>query len=114
MRARLVRLLLLGACATVGLSAASQQTQVFTGIVTDDMCPMADHSRMKMGANDAECARACITAHGGQYVLYDGKRAYVLADGDTPERFAAQKVRVTGRLDAKTMTIHVESMTTAG
>jgi len=46
-------------------------------------------------------------------MLYDGKSAYFLSDQKTPEKFAAQRVRVTGTLDAKTMTIHVDSMAVA-
>jgi hypothetical protein len=91
--------------------SAGQGRQTFTGVITDDMCPLGDHSRMQMGPTDAECAKACINAHGATYVLHDGKTAYVLSDQETPERFAAQKVRVVGTLDATTMTIQVESIT---
>jgi hypothetical protein len=35
------------------------------------------------------------------YVLYDGKNVYELSDQKTPEKFAAQKVRVTWTLDSK-------------
>ena len=97
----------------VALLPAGQGRQTFTGVITDDMCPLGDHSRMQMGPTDAECAKACINAHGAAYVLYDGKSAYVLSDQETPERFAAQKVRVVGTLDVKTMTIQVESITAA-
>jgi hypothetical protein len=37
----------------------------------------------------------------------------VLGDQKTPEAFAAQKVRVTGSLDEKTMTIRVASIAAA-
>ena len=94
----------LAACA---LSAAD--TRTFTGIITDGECPKADHSRMQMGSNDAECARACVDAHGAAFVLYDGKDAFTLK-GDGLEKFAAQKVLITGMLDAKTRTIQVESI----
>ena len=90
--------------------SAAQEKQTFTGVITDDMCPLGNHSRMQMGPTDAECTRACITAHGATYVLYDGKSAYVLSDQKSPEQFAAQKVRVVGTLDAKTKTIRVESI----
>jgi hypothetical protein len=90
--------------------SAAQEKQVFTGVITDDMCPLGSHSRMQMGPTDAECTKACITSHGGSYVLYDGKSAYVLSDQKTPEQFAAQKVRVVGTLDAKTKTIRVDSI----
>jgi hypothetical protein len=110
MRPVIVSLFVLGLVAPTG--SAGQGKQTFTGVITDDMCPLGDHSRMQMGPTDAECARACINAHGASYVLYDGKSAYVLSDQKTPERFAAQKVRVIGMLDAPTMTIQVESIAT--
>lgn len=94
----------------LALVSARQGKQTFTGVITDDMCPLGDHSRMQMGPTDAECAKACINAHGASYVLYDGKSAYVLSDQKAPEQFAAQKVRVVGTLDAPTMTIRVESI----
>jgi len=98
----------------VAVSAGQKtQTQTFTGVVTDEMCPTGDHARMRMGPTDADCTRACVAAHGSRYVLYDGKRAYILSDQKTPAALAAQKVRVTGTLDAATMTIRVESMTAA-
>jgi hypothetical protein len=97
----------------VAALSAGQEKQTFTGVVTDDMCPLGNHSRMQMGPTDAECTRACITAHGASYVLYDGQSAYVLSDQKTPDKFAAQKVRVVGTLDAKTKTIRVESIAAA-
>lgn len=93
--------------------SAAQEKQTFTGVITDDMCPTGTHTHMRMGPTDAECARLCITSHGGAYVLYDGKSAYVLSDQKTPEQYAAQKVRVVGSLDTKTKTIRVESITAA-
>ncbi len=93
--------------------AQTAKSAVFKGVITDDMCANGNHSGMRMGANDAECARACVEAHGAQYVLYDGKAAYVLSDQKTPEKFAGQKVSVTGKLDAKTHTIQVESIAAA-
>ena len=97
----------------LALVSAGQGKQTFTGVITDDMCPLGTHTHMRMGPTDAECARACITSHGASYVLYDGKSAYVLSDQKTPDQFAAQKVRVVGTLDTKTKTIRVESITAA-
>ena len=98
--------------AVAALSAA-QDTRTFTGIIADDLCAKAGHSQMQMGPTDAECTIACISAHGATYVLYDGKDVYTLSDQQTPEKFAAQKVRVAGTLDAKTNTIQVHSITAA-
>ena len=93
--------------------AAAPAKQTFTGTITDSECPKADHSRMQMGPTDGECTKACITYHGASYVLYDGKDSYTLSDQRASEKFAGQKVRVLGTLDAKTKTIQVDSMTAA-
>ena len=106
--------LMVGVLALAALSlSAAQGKQTFTGIVTDSMCATGDHSRMQMGPTDADCTKACISAHGALYVLYDGKAVYTLSDQKTPERFAGQRVRVVGTLDAKTKTIQVESISVA-
>src|SRR5947209_13124569 len=107
MKPLIVSLLLVSA-----LSAAQAKRQ-FTGTITDSMCAEADHSRMRMGPTDAECTIACVTAHDASYVLYDGKNAYTLSDQKTPEKLAGKKVTVAGTLDAKTMTIRVDSITAA-
>lgn len=93
--------------------AAAPDERTFTGTITDSMCATADHARMKMGADDAECTIACIHAHGALYVLYDGKNAYTLSDQTIPEKFAGKKVIVTGSLDAKTMKIQLTSIVAA-
>jgi hypothetical protein len=90
--------------------SAGPATQTFTGTITDEMCALAGHASMAMGPTDAECTRACVALHGAAYVLLAGKNVYVLSDQKTPERFAGQKVKVTGALDAKTKTIRVQSI----
>lgn len=92
---------------------SSQARQTITGIITDDVCARVGHTGMRMGPTDAECTTLCVTVHDAEYVLYDGKDVYMLSDQKTPERFAAQKVRVVGALDAETKTIQVESITVA-
>jgi hypothetical protein len=89
---------------------SAQAKRQFTGTITDSMCPDGDHSRMRMGANDAECTLACVDAHGALFVLYDGKETYTLSDQKAPEKFAGQKVTVTGTIDAKTKVIQVDSI----
>ena len=98
--------------AVAALSAAPGK-QTFTGTITDNMCGKAGHASMRMGPTDAECTVACVGVHGATYVLHDGKNVYALSDQQTPEKFAAQKVRVTGTLDAKTKTIQVDSISKA-
>ena len=94
-------------------SSAAQGRQTFTGVITDEMCPLGTHSHMKMGPTDAECTKACVMSHDSKYMLFDGKSAYFLSDQKTPEKFAAQRVRVTGILEPKTMTIDVSSIAVA-
>jgi hypothetical protein len=104
--------LLLSLLVVAALTAAPGKRK-FTGVITDSMCATADHSRMRMGPTDAECTVACVEAHGASYVLYDGKDVYTLSDQKTPEKFAGKKVTVTGTLDAKKMTLQVDSITAA-
>jgi len=99
--------------ALVAALAAAQGKRKFTGVITDSMCSSADHKGMRMGPTNAECTIACVLAHGALYVLYDGKEVYMLSDQTTPEKFAGKKVSVTGALDAKTMTIKVDSIAPA-
>jgi len=96
----------------VAALTAAPGKQTFTGVITDSMCATGDHSRMRMGSNDAECTIACVQSHGAQYMLYDGKESYTLSDQQKPEKFAGKKVTVTGTLDAKTKTIQVDSIAT--
>jgi hypothetical protein len=91
--------------------AAAPGNQTFTGTITDSMCAEADHSRMRMGPTDAECTVACVMAHGAAYVLYDGKNVWMLGDQTTPEKFAGQKVKVTGTAVSGSRTIQVVSIT---
>ena len=99
------------AAAAIPLLAAGSANQTFIGVITDDMCPTGDHSQMRMGSDDAECTRACVSVHGAAYVLYDGKKSYALSDQKSPEAFAGQKVKITGILEAKTKnTIQVKSV----
>ena len=100
---------------TLALAAAALSFgATFTGVITDSMCDDANHKDMKMGS-DPKCVVECIKGMGGKYILYDAgtKVGYKLSDQKTPEKFAAKKVKVVGTLDAKTGTIHVESITAA-
>lgn len=92
---------------------AAQSGRTFTGTITDSECARAEHAGMRMGSNDAECAAACVSAHGATWMLYDGKATYGLSDQSAPEKFAGQRVTVTGTLDARSRTITVESIAAA-
>ena len=93
--------------------ASAQKPQTFTGTISDSMCARGDHSKMRMGSNDAECTNACVQSHGADYVLFDGKTSYTLKGKQPLQKFAGQKVQVVGMLDAKTSTIQVDSVSAA-
>jgi hypothetical protein len=90
--------------------AAAAPKQTFTGVITDTMCG-ADHKAMHV-TPESKCVRECVKA-GAKYALLAGGKVYTLSDQKTPEKYAAQKVNVTGTLDAKTGTIAVESIAPA-
>jgi hypothetical protein len=104
---------LVGVLAAAAVSGAQGKPQTFTGVITDDACAMAGHTRMRMGPTDAECVKACILSHDAKYVLLTGEDVYELSDQQAPEKFAAQRVRVVGTLDEKSKTIRVESIAAA-
>mgnify|MGYP001115207497 CR=1 FL=1 len=97
---------------SAGLLAVAADQQTFVGVVTDTMCG-ADHKHMGI-TPDSKCVRDCVRLHKGvKYALYDGKNLYVLSDQKTPEAFAAQKVKITGKLFAKTRILRVDKIEAA-
>ncbi len=100
------------AVALCGLLFAADQSRTFVGVITDTMCG-AKHT---MGISpDAKCVRECVKMDPNKwkYALYDGKNVYTLSDQQTPEKFAAERVRITGVLNEKTKTIKVERIEAA-
>jgi Tfp pilus assembly protein PilV len=104
-----VKISLVSVLAVASLSAAQRQ-QTFTGTISDDMCWKAGHARMQMGPTDAECTKACVDAHGSEYVLVVKNDVYTLSHAPAVETFAGQRVAVTGVLDTRTKSIRVESI----
>ncbi len=96
---------------SAALLAAADKPQTFTGVITDTMCG-AKHT---MGITpDDKCVRECIKMDAKtKYALLVGKDVYVLSDQQTPEKFAAQKVTVTGTLFEKTKVIKVDKIEAA-
>jgi hypothetical protein len=85
----------------------------FTGVITDTMCG-ADHKHMGVQP-DEKCVRECVRMDPKQYkyALWDGKKLYTLSDQQTPEKFAAKKVKITGVLYEKTGIIKVDKIEAA-
>jgi len=92
------------------MSFAGAATQTFTGVITDAMCGN-NHAMMKI-TPEPKCVRECVKG-GSKYALFDWKNAYKLSDQQTPEKFAGQKVKITGTLFAKTGVIEVKSIEAA-
>lgn len=93
--------------AVVSLRAIKTPTPpgvALAGIVTDSFC--GQHHSASSGVS---CVRNCIR-HGAKYSLYDGTSLYEFVDQRVGDRFAAQKVNVTGTLDRITKTLRVTSI----
>lgn len=113
MKCLLVSLLAGAVLAAAPVKPVKEAKQTFTGVITDSMCGLTGHAAMRMGPTDAECTDACVITHGAWYALASGKNVYTLSNQQTPQQFSGKKVRVVGTLDAKTMTIAVDSIVLA-
>ena len=92
-----------------GLLFAQAAPKTYTGIVTDTMCG-ADHTHMGVTPDD-KCVRDCVKSGNGKWkyaLLGADKKIYVLSDQQTPEKFAAKKVKITGTLYEKTGILKVD------
>lgn len=97
------------AAALAALTLSGAETRTFTGVITDSMCGM-NHAHMNAGP-DADCVKACVKPQGGyKYVLVAGSKTYRLSDQETPGKFAAKNVKVTGILYEKTGVIKVDKI----
>lgn len=89
--------------------ASADKPQTYTGVITDTMCG-AKHT---MGITpDDKCVRDCVKMDPKKwkYALLVGTEMYVLSDQQTPEKFAAQKVKVTGTLFEKTKVLKADKI----
>lgn len=88
------------------------------GAVSDSQCAFNVHSdshshewMIKKGVygagDDRSCTLKCVKEMGGKFVLVGPKEVYRLDDQTLPEKFAGEKVKVTGTLNQKTHTLHV-------
>jgi hypothetical protein len=95
-----VRFLLVSflAGAAIAAAPADSRLQTITGVISDDMCG-SSHASMRMGPTDAECTIACVDTHGALFVLVAGRDVYALSDQKLPQKFAGQRVRVTGTIE---------------
>ena len=97
-----------------------ENQRVFRGEVSDSQCALNVHSLTRshqemlksksMGGTSTSCSLYSIKNLGGEFVLAAGKTVYRLDKQDAVREFAGQKARITGTLDPKTKTIHVEKV----
>src|SRR5580700_10883101 len=94
----------------IAFAVIAAGAETFTGVITDTMCG-AQHSMMK-NQPDAACVKMC-TKGSSDYALFDGKNVVKLSGQNSPSRFAAQRVKITGTYNEKSKTIKVASMEAA-
>lgn len=90
----------------VNRSVATVQT--VSGVVTDTLC--ANHHSITGTTSTGECVRTCVRLGRGRYALDDGTNLYILSDQQVADRFAAQRVRISGTLNRATGILTVQSI----
>jgi hypothetical protein len=105
-------------CAVTGF-AADDAVRTFYGEVADSQCSMNVHSLTRsheemlksksMGGNASSCTLYCVRYMGGEFVLAMKNDVFYL-DSASAGNFAGERVKVIGRLNVATRTIHVEKI----
>ena len=96
-------------------AAAKGPVKTFTGEISDGQCAKNGSHEIVMKKASintaANCTKGCARKH--EYVLFDSasKKIYRLDNQESPAKFAAQKVKITGNLDGET--IHVVKLEAA-
>lgn len=88
---------------TASMSLAVPAGKTFVGNISDSMCGL---KHMMPGKSDAECTLECVKG-GSKFVLADpvSGKVYELSDQEKPKDFAGKKVKVTGTLKGKTISV---------
>lgn len=94
---------------SIGLYGQASQG-VFVGVISDTMC--AGNHKMMGNMPSGECTIQCVKSNPKdiKYGLVIGENVYVLSNQQMSEKFAGQKVKVTGTLNAKTKMIDVKKI----
>ncbi|HEX4002752.1 MAG TPA: hypothetical protein VHX36_08890 [Candidatus Acidoferrales bacterium] len=103
-----------------GGMSAGERVRLFRGEISDSQCALNVHSlsrsheemlkKKNIGTTAAECARYCVKYLGGVYVLSVRENVYKLDNQDLAEKYAGQKVKLTGVLDAHSNVIAVHDI----
>ncbi|MGQ9917586.1 MAG: hypothetical protein ACUVS7_09245 [Bryobacteraceae bacterium] len=95
--------------AVPALVMAQGPAKVYTSVITDTMYG-ADHAHMGIQPEE-KCVRECVKSGKWKYALIDEKgNLMILSDQRTPERYAAQEVRIRGVYYEKTGILRVHSI----
>jgi hypothetical protein len=95
--------------------AVPQRSLNLVGQIMDSRCAIDGSHHKMMSQNRAkdvsDCTLECAKK-AGSFVLYDPdtKTVYQLDDQEKPEKFAGQRVLVSGTYDQSSKTIHVQSV----
>lgn len=94
------------------------EDKTYSGEIMDSQCASLGGHESMMNKEDRNTPKACTLAcmkFGGMFVLYDAtaKKIYQLDDQKKPERFAGEKVTVTGTYDDSKQAIHVTNIEAA-
>ena len=110
--------LFMAALATFTLAKPASST--FFGEIADSQCALNVHSLTRshqemlksksMGGTSLSCSSYCIRYLGGDLVLTSKSRVYRLDHQDLAQKFVAENVKITGTLDRKSSTIHIEKI----
>ena len=95
---------------TPGFTRAQNKT--FNGEIMDSNCAKTGSHEEMMSKHAIKTEKACTLGcvkMGGKFVLYDPatKTTYQLDDQKKPVQYAGDKVKITGKYDSATKTIHV-------
>jgi hypothetical protein len=103
----------------VAFSARSAET-TFDGEIADSQCAMGVHSLNRShkemiemghaGSTAEDCTRYCVHSRGGRYVLLTKHDVFKLDNQELAERYAGQKVRLTGALDPESHVIQIKTI----
>jgi hypothetical protein len=119
-RTFLISAALLAAMVFMAPAASGAGETTFEGEIADSQCAMGVHSLNRShkemiemghaGSTAEDCARYCVHSRGGRYVLMTKHDVFKLDNQDMAEKYAGQKVKLTGTLDSKTNIIQVKSV----
>ena len=119
-RTFLASVALLGALISMGPATSGAGETTYEGEIADSQCAMGVHSLNrshkemiemgKAGSTAEDCTRYCVQSRGGRYVFLTKHDVFKLDNQEMAEKYAGQKVKLTGTLDSKTNMLQVKSI----